>query len=125
MEYDQDKVDEMVLALLSLTMFEEGQYGVRAWKEHDRVAMDRLHAKGYISDAKNKAKSVVVTVQGVHRCTRAVRETIREEKTGSASAVGLAATVTQPFRRRERVRARTTTRQAPFRKVSLAHDMSG
>ena len=29
-EYDQDKVDEMVLALLSLTMFEEDPYGVRA-----------------------------------------------------------------------------------------------
>jgi hypothetical protein len=31
MEYDQDKVDEMVLALLSLTMFEEDQHGARAW----------------------------------------------------------------------------------------------
>jgi hypothetical protein len=42
MEYDQDKVDQMVLALLSLTMFEEDQYGVRAWKGHDWVAMDRI-----------------------------------------------------------------------------------
>jgi hypothetical protein len=32
MEYDQDKVAEMVLALLSLTMFEEDQDGARAWK---------------------------------------------------------------------------------------------
>lgn len=30
MEYDKDKVDEMVLALLHLTMFEEGEYGARA-----------------------------------------------------------------------------------------------
>jgi hypothetical protein len=45
MEYDQDKVAEMVLALLSLTMFEEDQDGPRAWKGHDWVAMDRLHAK--------------------------------------------------------------------------------
>jgi hypothetical protein len=67
MEYDQDKVDEMVLALLSLTMFEEDQYGARAWKGHDWVAMDRLHAKGYVSDPKSKAKSVVVTVNGVQR----------------------------------------------------------
>jgi len=29
--------------------------------------MDRLHAKGYISDPKSKAESVVVTVQGVRR----------------------------------------------------------
>ena len=62
MEYDQDKVDEMVLALLSLTMFEEDPYGVRAWKGHDWVAMDRLPAKGHISDSKTKAKSVMVTV---------------------------------------------------------------
>ena len=68
MEYDQDRVDDMVLALLSLTMFDEDQNGARAWKGHDWVAMDRLHAKGYISDAKSKAKSVVVTATGVQRC---------------------------------------------------------
>lgn len=34
MEYDREKVDEMVLALLALTMFPEGP-GVRAWKYHD------------------------------------------------------------------------------------------
>jgi len=61
------KVDEMVLALLSLTMFEEDQDGARAWKGYDWVAMDRLHAKGYVSDPKSKAKSVVVTVKGVQR----------------------------------------------------------
>jgi|ERR1700687_1176631 len=43
---------------------------------------------------------------------RAVRETLREEKTGSASAVGFAATVAEPFRSGKRVRARITTRQA-------------
>lgn len=47
---------------------------------------------------------------------RAVRGTLREEKTGSASAVGFAATVAEPFRSGKRVRARITTRQAPFRK---------
>jgi hypothetical protein len=67
MEYDQDRVDEMVLALLSLTMFDEDQNGARAWKGHDWVAMDRLHTKGYISDPKSKAKSVVVTAAGVQR----------------------------------------------------------
>ncbi len=60
MEYDKDKVDEMVLALLFLTMFDEGQYGTGAWKGHDWDAMERLHAKSYISDPKSKAKSVVV-----------------------------------------------------------------
>ena len=56
MDYDQDKVDEMVLALLWLTSFNEDQYGARAWKGHDWEAMERLHAKGYISDPKSKAK---------------------------------------------------------------------
>ena len=35
MEYDEDKVDDMVLALLWLTTFEEKQFGQivrRAWK---------------------------------------------------------------------------------------------
>jgi hypothetical protein len=30
MEFDKDKVDKMVLELLYLTMFEEGQHGPRA-----------------------------------------------------------------------------------------------
>jgi hypothetical protein len=67
MEYDENKVDEMVLALLSLTMFDEDQYGARAWKGHAWEAMDRLHEKGCISDPKSKAKSVVVTEEGVRR----------------------------------------------------------
>ena len=60
MDYDQDKVDEMVLALLWLTQTGDG----RAWKGHDWVAMDRLYAKGYISDPKSKAKSVVLSEEG-------------------------------------------------------------
>jgi hypothetical protein len=31
---------------------------VRAWKGHDWEVLDRLHAAGYISDPKNKAKSL-------------------------------------------------------------------
>jgi hypothetical protein len=65
MEYDEDKVDEMLLALLFLTMFDESPYGARAWKGHDWNALDRLHAKGYISDPRSKAKSVIITEEGV------------------------------------------------------------
>ena len=64
MEYDKDKVDEMVLALLYLTSFSENGF-VRAWKSMDWDAMDRLHDKGLISDPKSKAKSVVMTEKGV------------------------------------------------------------
>jgi len=54
MEYDKDKVDEVVLALLYLTMLDD-KPGWRAWKSHDWDAMDRLHEKGYISDPKSRA----------------------------------------------------------------------
>jgi hypothetical protein len=64
MEYDKDKVDEMVLALLFLTLHEDG----RAWKGHDWDAMDRLHQKGLISNPVGKAKSVVLTEDGEKRC---------------------------------------------------------
>lgn len=67
MDYDADKVDEMVLALLSLTITEENDEGARTWKSHDWNAMDRLHAKGYIWDPRSKAKSVVLTPDGVRR----------------------------------------------------------
>jgi len=66
MDYDKDKIDEMVLALLYLTMFPEAG-GTRAWKGHAWEALDRLHAKGYISDPKSKAKSVWMSDEGVQR----------------------------------------------------------
>jgi hypothetical protein len=64
MEYDKDKVDEMVLALMSLVM--HGDRGsVRAWKEFDWDTLARLHEKGLISDPKSKAKSVVLSDKAV------------------------------------------------------------
>lgn len=63
MEYDQDKVDDAVLALLNLTLHD----GARAWKGFDFDVMDRLHAKGYILDPHTKNKSVVLTQEGLKR----------------------------------------------------------
>jgi hypothetical protein len=60
MNYDKDKVDEMVLALLFLTLHGEG----RAWKVHDWNALGRLHEKGLIGNPAGKAKSVVLTTTG-------------------------------------------------------------
>ena len=57
----------MVLALLWLTRHDEDEYAVRAWKSHDWDALDRLHEKGYVSDPKTKAKSVVLTAEGRRR----------------------------------------------------------
>lgn len=57
MDYDKDKVDEMVLALLWLTTNPEG----RAWKGYDWEATNRLHEKGLISDPISKNKSIWLT----------------------------------------------------------------
>jgi DNA-binding PadR family transcriptional regulator len=66
MEYDKEKVDEAVLALLHLTMFRDG-FTVRAWTGLDWDALNRLHEKGYISNPKSKAKSVTISEEGVKR----------------------------------------------------------
>jgi hypothetical protein len=71
MNYDTDKVDEMVLALLCLTITEENEWGACTWKSHDWDALDRLHARGCISDPKSKAKSVVLSPEGLERARAA------------------------------------------------------
>jgi hypothetical protein len=63
MEYDPDKVDEMVLPLLWLT----SAGSRRAWKSHDWGALERLHTKGYISDPRSRVKSVVFSEEGESR----------------------------------------------------------
>ncbi len=60
---DWEKVEEMTLALLQLTSFEEFG-GVRAWKGHSFEVMDRLHNRGWIANPKGKAKSVALTEEG-------------------------------------------------------------
>jgi hypothetical protein len=71
-EYDTEKADEMALALLFLTSFED-HGGVRAWKGKDWDIMNRLHEKGLISDPKSKAKSVCLTDEGA-KLSRALFE---------------------------------------------------
>jgi hypothetical protein len=63
MEYDRDKVDEFVLALLYLTSSRD-QYGARAWKGLDWETLDRLYKKGYISDPQTKAPTVALSEEG-------------------------------------------------------------
>jgi len=63
-DYDRDKLDEAVLALLYLNIWEEGDWGARAWKGMPWEATDRLFEKGLIGDPKSKAKSVVLTEEG-------------------------------------------------------------
>jgi hypothetical protein len=63
MQYDKDKVDEMVLALLYLTSSQD-QYATRAWKGLNWETLDRLHKKGYIGDPQTKTPTVVLTEEG-------------------------------------------------------------
>ena len=63
MEIDTDRIDDAVLALLRLGLHD----GCRAWKGFDWDVMNRLHAKGLISDPVGKAKSVVFTEDGERR----------------------------------------------------------
>jgi hypothetical protein len=60
---DRDRIDDCVLALLQLTL----HLGSRAWKGLDYEVMDRLHAKGYILDPRNRTKSIVLTEEGSAR----------------------------------------------------------
>jgi hypothetical protein len=64
-----DKIDEAVLALMYLGVHD----GARTWKSFDWDAMGRLHARGYITDPVGKAKSVVLTDEGLVASQRAFR----------------------------------------------------
>ncbi len=63
MEISTDKIDDAVLGLLWLMLHD----GRRAWKGFDWAAFDRLHERGLIADPANKAKSVVLTDEGLTR----------------------------------------------------------
>jgi len=66
MDVDLEKIDEAVLALLYLTLHDEA----RVWKSFDWDALNRLHEKGYISNPVGKAKSVLLTEEGLRESER-------------------------------------------------------
>ena len=63
MAIDRDKIGEAVLALMWLTLHDER----RAWKGFDWDVLERLHARGLIADPVNKAKSVILTDEGLRQ----------------------------------------------------------
>ena len=69
-EIDPDRIDDAVLALLFLGRHDE----FRTWKSFDWTVMERLHAKGFISNPIGKAKSVVFTEDGLHRSEALFRQ---------------------------------------------------
>lgn len=69
MEIDRDRIDEAVLGLLWLTLHDER----RVWKGHDWDVLNRLYERGMICDPVNKAKSVVLTDEGLARAEELFR----------------------------------------------------
>ena len=63
MEFDQEKIDEIMLALLYLTSSTD-KYGTRAWKGLDVATLDRLYRKGYISDPQSKSPTMTLSEEG-------------------------------------------------------------
>jgi hypothetical protein len=70
MDIDNDRIDAAVLALLYLGLHDE----FRAWKGFDWDALDRLYEKGFISNPRGKAKSVMFTDEGFAEAERLFRE---------------------------------------------------
>jgi hypothetical protein len=65
-----DRIDGCVLAPLLLGR----QDGQRVWKSFGWDAMDRLHKKGLISEPVGRAKSVVLTNDGLENAERLFRD---------------------------------------------------
>lgn len=63
MRTDMAKVEDAVLALLALFVFDERV----AWKSYDWAVTNSLFEKGFIGDPRNKNKSVVLTDEGLRR----------------------------------------------------------
>ena len=59
-DIDTDKLAEAALAILSLTLHDTG----RVWKSLDWDLMGLLEEKGWVVEARSRAKSVVLTEDG-------------------------------------------------------------
>lgn len=60
---DEEKLAEVALAILWLGVHGD-EDTARVWKGMDWDVTDMLHEKGWISDPKSKAKSVMLTGEG-------------------------------------------------------------
>ena len=68
MDIDENRIDDAVLALLLLGLHD----GQRAWKSFDWDALDRLHAKGSISDPVGKAAAAALRPPRWPACRRSI-----------------------------------------------------
>ena len=80
MKIDEDKVDDVTLALMYLVAWKEDKESPRsAWKSFDWDTLNRLHEKGLISDPKKKAKSVVLSDEAYEKAEKLFQEMFRKE----------------------------------------------
>jgi hypothetical protein len=86
MEYDRDKVNDMVLALLQLTSTTD-RYGTRAWKGLDAQTLDRLHQKGWISDPRAKSPTLELSIEGAKRSRELFARYFQSSESQTASEV--------------------------------------
>ena len=70
MDIDTAAVDDAVLALLYLTLHDHN----RAWKSFDWDVLNRIYERGMIGDPVNKAKSVVLTDEGLRESERLFKQ---------------------------------------------------
>jgi hypothetical protein len=73
--HDEDEIDwlaveEAGFAILGLTLHD----GNRAWKSFSWELTDRWHELGWIADPRGKAKSVVLTEEGVAKAHELLRK---------------------------------------------------
>lgn len=59
--YSDEKIDELVPALMGAFEFENG----RVWKRIEFAVMDRLHAQGCITNPVGRQESVYLTEEGL------------------------------------------------------------
>ncbi len=81
MEYDKDKVDDVTLALMYLVTFkfDNDLPGFSTWKSFDWDTLNRLYEKGFISDPKNKNKSVRMTKEAYEKAEALFDEMFRKK----------------------------------------------
>ena len=69
-ELDAEKLAEVALGLLALTIHD----GSRAWKGLDWGVMNLLYERGWIQDPHGKAKSVILTDEGLGLAEKLLRK---------------------------------------------------
>ena len=78
---DWQSVDEAALAILLLGLHD----GWRTWKGLNWEILNRLHAMGFITDPKNKTKSVVFTDEGLEESQRLFEKLFLRQANGPGS----------------------------------------